>query len=123
MVPFSDCHRQRKLELGLGSREVFVPQSYDGGQEAQVDWFEAMAKLDGESCKLQFFAMRSMASGDAFTQRYDNMTSLVEKIRRGRQRCGGDRPDHRIPFARAVGKGSLVRMCQQPLAWQPRQGR
>jgi hypothetical protein len=27
-----------------------------------VDWFEAVAKLDGEPCKLQFFAMRSMAS-------------------------------------------------------------
>src|SRR6266542_2568735 len=100
--------QRRKQELGLGGREVFVPQSYDWGQEAQVDWFEAVAKLDGEPCKLQFFAMRSMASGDAFhraytnatqqalleghelafdyfggvfrTLRYDNMTSLVKKI-------------------------------------------
>ena len=32
-----------------GVREVFVPQSYDWGQEAQVDWFEAAVKLDGES--------------------------------------------------------------------------
>ena len=34
----------------------------DWGQEGQVDWFEAMAKLDGKLCKLQLFAMRSMAN-------------------------------------------------------------
>ena len=47
--------------MGLSGREVFVPQSYELGQEAQVDWFEAMAILGGEARKLQFFAMRSMA--------------------------------------------------------------
>lgn len=111
--------QRRKQELGLGVREVFVPQSYDWGQEGQVDWFEAVAKLDGEPCKLQVFAMRSMASGDAFhraytnatqqalleghefafdyfggvfgTLRYDNMTSVVKKILRGRQRVETDR--------------------------------
>src|ERR1700685_646297 len=104
----------RKRELGLSGREVFVPQSYQFGQEAQVDWFEATAKLSGERCVLQFFAMRSMASGDAFhraytnaTQqafleghelafayfggvfrvlRYDNLKSAVKKILRGHQR-------------------------------------
>ncbi len=104
----------RKRELGLSGREVFVPQSYGWGQEAQVDWFEAAAKLGGERCKLQVFAMRSMASGDAFhraytnatqqafleahehafayfdgvfrTLRYDNLASAVKKILRGRQR-------------------------------------
>jgi len=60
--------------LGLGSRGVFVPQSYDWGQEGQVDWFEAVAKLGGESRKLHFFAMRSMASGDAFHRAYTNAT-------------------------------------------------
>ena len=111
--------QRRKQELGLSGREVFVPQSYDWGQEGQVDWFEAVAKLGGESCKLQFFAMRSMGSGDAFhraytnatqqalleaheyafdyfggvfrTLRYDNMTSLVKKILRGRQRIETER--------------------------------
>jgi transposase len=104
----------RKRELGLSGREVFVPQSYGLGQEAQVDWFEATAKLGGERCVLQFFAMRSMGSGDAFhraytnatqqafleghehgfgyfggvfrTLRYDNLSSAVKKILRGRQR-------------------------------------
>ena len=105
---------QRKRELGLSGREVFVPQSYQWGQEAQVDWFEATAKLGGERRVLQFFAMRSMASGDAFhraytnatqqafleghelafayfegvfrTLRYDNLTIAVKKILRGYRR-------------------------------------
>jgi transposase len=111
--------QQRKRELGLSGREVFVPQSYELGQEAQVDWFEGTAILGGEACKLQFFAMRSMGSGDAFhrayphatqqalleahehafayfggvfkTLRYDNMTSVVKKILRGYQRVETDR--------------------------------
>ena len=47
----------RKRELGLSGREVFVPQSYELGQEAQVDWFEGMAKLGGEVVKLQFLSL------------------------------------------------------------------
>jgi transposase len=66
--------QRRKQELGLSGRVAFVPQSYDWGQEAQVDWFEAVAKLDGEPSKLQFFAMRSMASGDAFHWAYTHAT-------------------------------------------------
>src|SRR5580658_8015477 len=62
--------RRRKQELGLCGRQVFVPQSYEWGQEGQVDWFEAVVKLDGERTQLQFFAMRSMASGDAFHRAY-----------------------------------------------------
>jgi transposase len=111
--------RQRKRELGLTGSEVFVPQSYHWGQEAQVDWYEATVKLGGESQRLYFFSMRSMASGDAFhcacthatqqalleahekafayfggvfrTLRYDNMKSLVKKILRGYQRVETDR--------------------------------
>lgn len=111
--------RQRKRELGLAGSEVFVPQSYHWGQEGQADWYEATVKLGGEPQKLYFFAMRSMASGDAFhraythatqqalleahekafqyfggvfrTIRYDNMASLVKKILRGYQRIETDR--------------------------------
>jgi hypothetical protein len=36
-----------KQESGYG-REAYVPQSYEWGQEAQVDWFEAVAKLNGK---------------------------------------------------------------------------
>ncbi len=103
--------RQRKRKMGLSASKVFVPQSYHWGREAQVDWYEANVKLSGEAQKLYFFAMRSMASGDAFhcaytqatqqalleahekafayfhgvfrTIRCDNMASLVKKILRG----------------------------------------
>jgi transposase len=106
-------HRQRR-QLGLTGREVYVPQSYDWGVEAQVDWYEAWAILSGERIKLQVFELRSMASGGAYhraythaTQqafleahelafryfdgvfrllRYDNLGSAVKKILRGHQR-------------------------------------
>lgn len=66
--------RQRKHELGLARTEVFVPQSYRLGPEAQLDWYEATVKLGGEPRKLYIFAMRSMASGDAFHRAYRHAT-------------------------------------------------
>jgi transposase len=104
----------RKVELGQIVHETFVPQSYEWGVEAQVDWYDAYADLSGQRTKLQVFSMRSMASGAAFhcaflhaTQqafleghelafaffcgvfrklRYDNLTSAVKKILRGYRR-------------------------------------
>lgn len=106
--------RARKAELGLLRHEVFVPQVYDWAVEAQVDWYEAVAQLDGEQQVIQVFVMRSMASGAAFhraylraTQqafleahqrafhyfggvfrrlRYDNLSSAVKKVLRGHRR-------------------------------------
>ena len=66
--------QRRKQELGLNMGAVCVPQSYQMGQEAQVDWFEAVVKLDGERCKLYFFAMRSMATGNAYHRAYGRAT-------------------------------------------------
>lgn len=105
---------QRKQALGLARHEVFVPQSYSWGEEAQVDWYEAYADVGGERKKLQVFSIRSMASGAAYhraywraTQqafleahqlafhyfggvfrklRYDNLASAVKKILRGYER-------------------------------------
>ncbi len=57
---------ERKIALGLTFHETFVPQSYQWGVEAQVDWYEAYADLSSERTKLQVFSMRSMASGAAF---------------------------------------------------------
>src|SRR5438105_1861319 len=104
----------RKHALGLLARETCVPQSYDWGVEAQVDWYEAYADLDGERTKCQGFTMRSMAAGGAFhvaylhaTQlafleahelafayfggvfrrlRYDNLGSAVKRVLRGSRR-------------------------------------
>ena len=106
--------RERKGELGLLKRQTFVPQSYSWGVEAQVDWYEAYADVDGTREKLQVFCMRSMASGGAFhraywraTQqaffeghekafdyfggvfqklRYDNLSSAVRRILKGHER-------------------------------------
>ena len=65
---------RRRQQLGLIAREVFVPQSYDWGVEAQVDWYEAWALLGGERTKLQVFEMRSMASGAAYHRAYTHAT-------------------------------------------------
>ncbi len=106
--------RERKQELGWSTRATCVPQSYEWGQEGQVDWYEAWAELSGEQVLLQVFSMRSMASGAAFhrayqraTQqafleahehafsyyggvfrllRYDNLRAAVKKILRGFRR-------------------------------------
>lgn len=103
--------RERKFALGLIGREVWVPQVYGWGEEAQVDWYEAWADIGDERTKVQVFAMRSMKSGAAFhraylraTQqaffeaheeafryfggvfhrlRYDNLASAVKKVLRG----------------------------------------
>jgi transposase len=66
--------RERKAEMGLLVRETFVPQSYDWGVEAQVDWYEAYADLDGARTKCQVFTMRSMASGGAYHVAYLHAT-------------------------------------------------
>jgi hypothetical protein len=51
-----------------------TPQSYELGQEGQVDWYEALAALDGELALLQVFSMRSMASGAPFHRAYQRAT-------------------------------------------------
>jgi transposase len=106
--------RKRKIELGLVRGEVFIPQTYQWGQESQVDWYEAQAEIDGEQQKVYVFCMRSMGSGGAFhrpyphasqqafleahelafeyfggvfkTVRYDNLSSAVKKVLRGHDR-------------------------------------
>jgi len=66
--------RERKRELGWSARATCVPQSYQPGQEGQVDWYEAWAELNGEPVLLQVFAMRSMVSGAAFHRAYQRAT-------------------------------------------------
>jgi transposase len=106
--------QKRKRELGLQEREVAVPQEYTWGDQAQVDWYEAVIEIASERHKVQVFSMRSMVSGAAFhcaypraTQqafleahelafayfggvfrrlRYDNLTSAVKRILRGSRR-------------------------------------
>jgi len=68
--------REKKLQVGLIHREIFVPQSYAWGQEGQVDWYEMAAVLGGEQQTVQMFCLRSMASAGAFHQAYGTYASV-----------------------------------------------
>jgi transposase len=110
--------RERRRELGdVG--EAFVPQHHAPGAEAEVDWGEAWATIDGQQVKVHLFQLRLCHSGAAFagaylreTQqafleahadafeylggvpglvRYDNLTSAVKQVLRGRRRVETDR--------------------------------
>ncbi|MGH9701032.1 MAG: IS21 family transposase, partial [Candidatus Acidiferrales bacterium] len=66
--------RRRKEEVGLAARETFVPQSYDWGSEAQVDWYEAAVDFEDGRQIVHFLTMRSMAGGGAFHTAYFHAT-------------------------------------------------
>jgi len=51
-----------------------VRQSYQLGEEGQVDWYAAWAELAGAPTLLQVFTLRSMASGAAFHRTYQRAT-------------------------------------------------
>ena len=104
--------RKRK-ELGINSK-AFVPQHYSPGDIAEVDWYEAQVDFPEGHKKIYFFEMRANHSGLEFhmaferqnqqsfleahvaafnyfggvfnTIRYDNLTSAVKKVLRGRKR-------------------------------------
>jgi len=108
------CVRERKRAMGIGRSEIYIPQSYAWGEQAQIDWYEAWAVIGDEEQKAQIFSCRSMASGGAYhraypratqqafleaheeafryfggvfhTLRYDNLGSAVRKILQGYQR-------------------------------------
>ncbi len=105
-------YRKRK-ELGM-SKKVFIPQVYVEGEEAEVDWYEAYVDFPLGRQKIYLFQMRSCYSGNEFHMaferqnqqsfieahvsafnyfggvfkkiRYDNLTSAVKKVLRGRKR-------------------------------------
>ncbi|MGH3801667.1 MAG: IS21 family transposase [Pseudonocardiaceae bacterium] len=110
---------RRKIELGLGRVEVAVPQTHVPGAEAEVDFGEFYARLDGVLIKVWMFVMRLSHSGKAFhvafvTQaqeafleghvlafahfggvpgriRYDNLKPAVVRVLRGRDRAESER--------------------------------
>ena len=110
--------RERRRELGdVG--EAFVPQHHEPGMEAEVDWGESWATIDGQFVKVHLFQLRLCHSGAAFaaafrgeTQqafleghadafeflggvpalvRYDNLGSAVKQVLKGRRRVESDR--------------------------------
>jgi transposase len=111
--------RARRRELGLPVDEVYVPLCHEPGAEAEVDWGEATVLLAGVVTKVFLFLMRACFSGACFVQahtretqqafleahvealefyggsfalvRYDNLTSAVAKVMKGRRRVEADR--------------------------------
>jgi transposase len=109
---------QRQRELGLVG-EVFVPQLRSPGAEAEVDWFEALVIIAGVATRVHLFVLRACHSGAEFamafmretqqafleghvaafawfggcfsTVRYDNLTSAVKTVLKGRRRVESDR--------------------------------
>jgi transposase len=111
--------RARKRELGWPVCEVFVPQVHAPGREAEVDWGQALVEFAGVAMTVHLFVMRASFSGAAFCQaslvetqqaflelhvqafewfggvfaeiRFDNLTSAVKKVLKGRRRIESDR--------------------------------
>jgi transposase len=103
----------KRKELGINNK-AFIVQHYAAGDEAEVDWYEAQVDFPDGRKKLYFFEMRANHSGlefhmaferqnqqsfleahvEAFNYfggvfrqiRYDNLTSAVKKVLRGRKR-------------------------------------
>ena len=59
--------RQRKAAMGLLGHEVLVPQSYQFGGEAQVDWYEIWAEFDGQPRKVYISACARWHRAQPFT--------------------------------------------------------
>lgn len=105
---------QAKLRLGLNGRQVFIPCDPEAGIEAEVDWGRCLAIIGGQETLLKFFCMRSKYSGKHFVRCYpcerqqalfdghiqafsffggvfpkliyDNLTTAVQKIFKGKKR-------------------------------------
>ena len=100
--------------MGLAGRETFVPQRYDWGWEAQADWYDAEAELEGERCTLQVFSLRSMASGAAFHRAYRRATqqAFLEAHELAFHYFGGVFRQVRTDF---VPGNKIGLMCPSPL--------
>ena len=110
---------RRRVELGLATREVSIPQTHLAGAEAEVDFGEFYATIAGVVVKCWMFVMRLSHSGKAFhvafaTQaqeafleghvlafeyfggvpgriRYDNLKPAVIRVLKGRDRTESER--------------------------------
>ena len=109
---------RRRRELGV-TGEAYCPQHRLAGDEAEMDWYEADVDFPWGRERVQFFEMRACFSGREFhrayprqtqqalmeghvksfehfggvfkTVRYDNLSTAVRKVLRGRRRLETDR--------------------------------
>jgi transposase len=114
-----DYVRARRRAMGWPVGEVFVPQVHAPGVGGEVDWGQAKVLFAGVLTTVHLFVMRASFSGAAFCQaslvetqqafielhgqafewfggvfteiRYDNLTSAVKQVLRGRRRVETDR--------------------------------
>ena len=110
---------QRREELGLAKRDVFVAQEHLPGDEAEVDFGDFYFYLNGIYTKAALFELRLSSSGKAFHQaysttgaeafleghvnaferaggvpgtiRYDNLKPAVSRVLLGRDRAENER--------------------------------
>ncbi len=106
--------REAKARLGLSGQAAFIPLDPEIGREAEIDWGAAIAIIRGERRQIKYFCMRSKYSGKHFVRCYpcerqqaffdahlhafeffggifpvliyDNLTSAVRRVLRGRNR-------------------------------------
>jgi transposase len=106
--------RDAKLRLGLSLSKAFIPCQADIAAGAEIDWGVADIYLRGEPARIRVFCMRSKYSGRVFVRAYpcerqqaffdahmhafaffggvfktliyDNLTTAVEKILKGKDR-------------------------------------
>jgi len=106
--------RQAKIRLGLNGQVAFIPSDPEAGIEGEVDWGRCQAIIGGQETVVKFFCMRSKFSGKHFVRCYpcerqqalfdghirafsffggvfplliyDNLTTAVQKIFKGKKR-------------------------------------
>lgn len=106
--------RKLRIEAGLYNKEAFVPLDVDAGKEAEIDWGKAVVIMAGEQRVVNLFCMRPKYSARDFVRAYpharqeaffdghihgfhyyggiyprliyDNLTSAVLKVLRGKKR-------------------------------------
>lgn len=79
-------------------KDVFFPLEFEPGQEAQVDWHEGQAVVNGQQRKLQFFCMRLCHSKASFVWAYEraDLISFLDGHVRALAYFGG--VPHRIAY-------------------------
>jgi len=158
--------RQAKVRLGVQVTPAFIPLEPECGQEAEADWGAATAIIAGERVAIIFFCMRSKFSGKHFVRGYpgerqqaffdahlhafaffggifpglvyDNLTSAVKKVCRGKGRveqeafakfrayytftprfCNPAGPTRRAGWRASSGMCGGTTWRRRPRAWKP----